>query len=628
MDKPSRQNLLTLLKHSISVIIPICLYAALLSVYLPHGLGLSLRYDFASILPPLFLVFLLAFQPRGNIGRLFGLTVTLLCFALPLSGLWASGQSEQYLLGGLIPYSDADHYYIDATALLNGKLVSTFTARRPLFAGLLAVLLGITDYNLMIALAILVAICALACYLFAREIQSTHGVLMAVLMLLFLFLFYRPISGKTLTENLGLPLSAIGSALLWRSITQQKRWQAILGIFLVSLALNARAGAFFVLPMLVLWVSGHFRNPSRLPLSPVSFGIASVAVIASFFINFLVVRALAGEGAPFGNFAHTLYGFASGGKGWAQIYYDHDSEIRDASGVEQNEKIYQLALQKMRSEPSLMLTGAIKAWKAFFSVDEYSSFCFIGGENVQVAKFSRLLLYAFCLLTLIFWIIKRDSYKSLAIAASIGVILSVPFAPPIDANRMRAYAATIPLFALLPLLGFDSLVRKISHKEVFLLHRKDFSANNDLYIFTIPLLAMLLIAPLLIRVSATPPALPTTSCEAGQEMAYLRINPGIYINIVADDAASRDWLPNIRRRYFVNRVHNLPHVETFDEFDNVPSGVSIMEGINLKNDSRILLFIDTLKLSERKGIYGLCGNYTKMPNPLTKHFFYAQSIHP
>ena len=60
--------------------------------------------------------------------------------------------------------------------------------------------------------------------------------------------------GSLLSENLGLALGAAALALLWDGVQSGRRWLLALGLFTLALALNARAGAFFALPALVIWL--------------------------------------------------------------------------------------------------------------------------------------------------------------------------------------------------------------------------------------------------------------------------------------------------------------------------------------------------------------------------------------
>ena len=48
---------------------------------------------------------------------------------------------------------------------------------------------------------------------------------------------------------------------------------------------------------------------------------------------------------------------------------------------------------------------------------------------------------------------RREPLPSLVLAASLGVLLSVPFIPPWDADLMRVYAATLPFVAVAPVVG-------------------------------------------------------------------------------------------------------------------------------------------------------------------------------
>ena len=55
---------------------------------------------------------------------------------------------------------------------------------------------------------------------------------------------------------------------------------------------------------------------------------------------------------------------------------------------------------------------------------------------------------------------KNPLYSFLLISI-FGIFISVPFVPPGDAHKMRAFAATIPLMALLPAIGVSELMQII-----------------------------------------------------------------------------------------------------------------------------------------------------------------------
>ena len=230
----------------LSVTVPLLIYTALIIIG-PQEIGLAARYDLTNgLIPVIALIVLLypAYRLSGWTGTLASLSLTLILFALPLLALWNSGDSFDGAMGGLLPSTDASGYYWDARRVLEGDTFSTFSSRRPLFPGMLAALLGLTQQNLQVTLAVLVAINAISCFFLAREIQRTHGTVTGLLVITILFLFYRGYAGIVFTENLGLAMGAVGFALLWRGASQRRVNHCLLGLFLLTLALNARAGAF------------------------------------------------------------------------------------------------------------------------------------------------------------------------------------------------------------------------------------------------------------------------------------------------------------------------------------------------------------------------------------------------
>ena len=163
---------------------------------------------------------------------------------------------------------------------------------------------------------------------------------------MFMFIYYRRFIGTALTENLGVAMGCLGLALLWRGAWQKKHWDFLTGVLMLSLGLNARAGAFLVLPLLVLaagWIlRGVKRYSARMAL------LALVAVGLGFLLNMLLFRTLASSNSvPFSNFAYVAYDMAVGGKGWTRVRVDHP-EVKDMVEPELSRKIMQLALDEIK----------------------------------------------------------------------------------------------------------------------------------------------------------------------------------------------------------------------------------------------------------------------------------------
>jgi hypothetical protein len=121
----------------------------------------------------------------------------------------------------------------------------------------------------------------------------------------------------------------------------------------------------------------------------------------------------------------------------------------------------------------------------------------------------------------------------LLIAAFAGLILSIPFLPPIDGGT-RFYASTIPFFFALPaiVLGKSSAVfgqyeqSSGSRSELLFL-------RTDIIILSV----MAAIIPLAILNLSSHPSLNSVSCPAGQYPFLLRAYPNSYMDLIKDNAA-------------------------------------------------------------------------------------------
>jgi hypothetical protein len=309
--------------------------------------GIKVEAGFGTVLPIIMIIMYLAFIIPGWIGNTISATTTLSLFGLTLVGIWVSGQTKSTIISGFIPVRDASSYYVDAIRLTVGEYTSTLSARRPLFSDLLAVFLRITNGNFMTSMGIFTAINGLACYLAIKEIRRTHGSIIGIFVLTIVFLFYRLYSGETMTEQVGLAVGLLGFTLLWQGGSYQRIQLVWAGLFITTIALNARAGAFFTLPIILLWGARTFRINKK--LFSWKFLLIGCSLIAGgFLINLILVRLLAHPGSvPFDNFADSFYGLAAGGKSWMSISVVHP-EVSALPEPMHTNTIYQLAFDLIK----------------------------------------------------------------------------------------------------------------------------------------------------------------------------------------------------------------------------------------------------------------------------------------
>lgn len=515
------------MKRLIGIILALLLYTAVLLLPLPAAIGEATRFSRLLIIPIIAIVLYAAYAAWGTWQSMLAPCATLVLFALPLAGLWSSGANEQNTIAGLIPYSDASGYYSDALRLLNGG--DFLFTRRPLFPAMLASLLWLSRQDLQTSLAILTALAATSCYLAARALQRVSGTAAAIVLLLLLFFYYRRFSGAVLTEHLGITLGCLSLALLLQAARKGSIRLALAGSFFAALALNARAGAFLFLPCLVLWGGWHWGNRQR--FSWLAGGLISAIILATFLINTLLFTLLTNTDQPaFSNFSHTLYGLAAGGKGWTQVMADHPEVANNPKTV------YRLAYQMILSHPENLLTGMLHSWRDFFvPVGQNDLFGFIAGvSDSQVNNGFRFLLWWFTLVALVHLIHqRRNPVHALLLWGLPGIWLSVPFVPPIDADAMRAYAASMPFILALPAIGVKWMLALLNLRDIW---EKDEDYPIEKIALTMggAVIALSVILPLGISTLASPPQRTAFECPAGQIAINGYLPRGITVTLVRD----------------------------------------------------------------------------------------------
>jgi hypothetical protein len=590
-----------------------------------RSLGAVVRYSFVTTSIGMLVVFylILRLPDKWRVPLAFAAGGAL--FGLALTGLWASGQSEPYVVSGLIPYNDAATYYNDANRLLDGSLLSDTSSRRPLAIGFQGALLGLTGRNLQDSLAILALLEAAACVYMMLEVRRAKGPLAGAVTYWIVFLFARRFIGTTMTESLGLAFGALSLAFFCRGVSRKLLAFILAGLFMLTVALNIRAGAFFVLPLLVVWAGWLFREKKQFAWKPA--GLAMLAVIAGFGVNSLVLRLIGtSSGMAFGNFAESLYGLASGGERWSYVYTELE-EARSMPEKERFELIYQKSFELIRQNPMGIVQGSLHQWSLLFSDTWFSVYAYVGGENAEGNRYIHWALYALCVAALVQTVRKHnDPLYSFLLVAIIGIFLSVPFVPPGDAHKMRAFAATIPLLALLPAVGFSELVNMVPWK-----HSKDnpedTSEGSGLVFYSALLTTFMVLAPFVVMKMAVKPVVTPAACPPGETAVNVHYAPGSSVRLIREDVLQLDWLPEFHYGRYKVFVHNLPNDESIAILEKVEPPATLMLGYDIPSGKRVWMFTGTEKMPHQYGILQMCGKFSETTDPdILRYGFYYPGV--
>ncbi len=423
----------------------LCAYGGILA--LGPALPVAVAVNFATLVTAgaLVLVAVMAFwpplAPPPRWCGFAGIIAIFVLFALALAAKWAVGVSSDVTLGGLLPASDAYGYLRGADSVRHGGTLDVWASRRPLASLQLAGLLGLTSDNLALAIAVLVGLNAAAMAAFVTAMGRGFGAPGAVLATAVLFPFYWPTMANTMSENIGFALGCAAFAIIWQAGRGKRPVLFAAGLALLTLGLLARAGAFFVLPALVLWAGWWFRGGAR--FSWRWAGAAALGVIAGFAVSVLATKLFAAPGQiPFANFAYTFYGLATNAENWTTIFADHP-ELRNFPEHQMAREAYRLAFAAIADDPLRLAQGVL---------GQYNWFLFNAGWHRFIDNHALRAVVILLTVIGIYGAVRdrRSAEGSLLIAATAGVLASVPL---LGDGGTRVYAATAPMTAALAVYG-------------------------------------------------------------------------------------------------------------------------------------------------------------------------------
>ena len=487
-------------KNSIIIgiyVISILIYTFILMFINPLFIGVHWQQDYL-VIPFLLTFFYYATRKTGEDLKIYlTFLITLSLYGIILSEIWGLGTSTASILAGKLPYSDASNYLDGAIRLLEGEKLSLWTSRRPLATAWLYINLYLTGGNLKGGSAMMALFCSIGITCAITPIRKHLGTASAWITHLILFFYYRTYLGTTLSEQAGFFLGCLAFTLLWKGAALDNKDSSntfLIGLLVLSMGLLARAGTFFVLPILVLYYA--LKNTKDKKNCLKRFIIASCVILIAFAGNRLLLQLIGFPSAAFGNFSHTLYGLVHGGS-WTQATFDHP-ELRALPEIEANQRIYLLAFKQIREHPTSLLEGFFRAYKSFFYSPQgaysfttfsfqYSPISYLlsavksRNPNEYLHLFNSLpkqLTYSYLsldfwflgcsllgLLGCIRWAYLADRYRWYVLSSMLGILLSVPFLPPWDAPGMRVYATAIPFFALFPAYALANKKYNLSNNE-------------------------------------------------------------------------------------------------------------------------------------------------------------------
>ena len=555
----------------------------------------------------------LLFHRRGNSA--WSLLVIALTQAIFQAWCYNTGSHPVHnplQVWGILPAYDGNLYYTAASNLLDGQQITAATAmtgaRHP-YPVLLAVLLKIFGHDFRSVTLVFTILMALATWSAFEVIRLRLGGLTATVYLVCVTFYIRiHCAGLFMTEQMALLYSLCAVALLIESIVTHGKAKIALycgGLFFLTQALNARPAAYMTLPFLVLASWELFQGNRKFRGKMVA--LSAVAVATSLFLHSMTFYQVVASRAP-SNGWFCMYGLLNGGtwvdgRNYAEkLWRDKATSDRTAGYL-----VYAQILRSLREEclaeichhPGKLLEGWWRAirflwskntpFRSLYFYPQMPSIWFT--ESARWCAVLGVVFSLFFLLTGRRLAPKLKAYPPLSwlnLAALLGMIASLPFAPPWD-GETRIFAATLSLFFLLPASGVGGLYLLIVKRFQEITPDSKADSQPKIAIGS----ALVIGGALSVVIVSASWCFGTASASSNRfhpvelMIDELRVGgpsvssfdlrslkAGYHLRVTDDTHPT--WLPNISRKDFIRNVPGGTYLSLSPTFKQLPPGTEIV----------------------------------------------------
>jgi hypothetical protein len=321
---------------------------------------------------------------------------------------------------------------------------------------------------------------------------------------------------------------------------------------------------------------------------------------------------------PFGNFSYSFYGLAAGGKSWAYVLDIYpEADYRE---------IYKMAIQLILDQPSLFVKGVLHNYSMFFSNTSYGLFSYMSGERKIISTFSYLILLSLSGLGTWNWFRNReDPFLGFTMVSTIGLLMSVPFLPPTDAFRLRVYAVSIIIIALLPAMGLHWILTKL---KLEVLNSKDSELfnNSSLPIYSGIIVLLVFLGPFASKGTNVVPVLKTSQCETAYTPVLVQYEPSAMVEFVTQSTRLLDWAPTFHIGTLHSNIHDFPNFQFMDwALEEISPDKAIFYSLDYISYQEVLVIIQSDILPTQPNWLELCGTRERKSEIARFNIYYAVS---
>lgn len=390
-----------------------------------------------------------AWAPAGSI-RTAPVSLALVTLFVFLGQALITGQGvpTRWLAWGRFPLGDAGDFLSNAVVLIqNGEFISI--RGRPLSSAFIAGLWRSVGFDLALLSIALTTLCGIALFYFARVALICFGLAGGCVAVAVAGDFLHEHLGAASTEPVGFLVGTSACALLFAAAMKRSATLFALGVGTLMLAFLMRAGALFIIPLLLLL---PFLIPmgGKVRLRWVGGGLA--AVIAASVWHVSAVNTFTPDSPGFVNAPKSWYAIIAMGDEalgvrpsgsvrsearWVQIFDDHPG-LHDLPIKLQGERFVEIVTTAALERPQSVIVGSLLEYKD--QVLRAGLFRFVDNKPIRALVFA-VFLAGFVLAVRN---IRRDPVAALISLSCFGLFLSIPF---LHGGENRVHIATAGLLA-------------------------------------------------------------------------------------------------------------------------------------------------------------------------------------
>ena len=372
---------------------------------------------------------------------------------------------------GIFPLYDSHLYYTAACEVLNGQQITSMYGARHPYPLLLAGLLRILGHDFRAITFVFTIVMVLATWSAFEVIRIRLGGLPAVVYLVCVTFYIRiHCTGLLMTEQMALLYSLCAVSMLVESVAAKgkaKAWLYCGGLFFITQALNARPAAYMTLPCLVLasWplFSGNRREQGKMVI------VSGAVVAISLLLHSITYHRAVAIQSP-SNAWYCIYGTLNGGT-WddgrkrSQELLQNRREPAHSDWRQGLRLLREECWSEIKDNPGKLLRGWWRAVQFLWSKNTLFRGAYSETPSVWFTESARWCTVLGTALSLFFLLrigrlaAEFKVYQAISwlnLCALLGMVVSLPFAPPWD-GETRIFAATLPLLFLLPACGVGGL---------------------------------------------------------------------------------------------------------------------------------------------------------------------------